>query len=224
MKQFWTLSPLAVVAATTMAVGLPLGLTGCGGHGDHAGHGDASGGHDHHHDMAGLEATAGPGYTVDDVMFMQMMLGHHAQAVTMANLVPERSTDPGLARLSEKIRISQDDEMALMIRWLRERAQDVPTEAQMRAMRMPGMISDAQMERLATLEGSAFDALFLELMIEHHLGALGMVEDIFARPGSMQDSELFQFVSDVGTDQLDEIGVMEALLERLTTSARSTSR
>jgi len=171
--------------------------------------------------MAGLEATAGRGYTVDDVMFMQMMLGHHAQAVTMASLVPDRVVDAAVGRLALKIAIAQEDEMALMRRWLEERGQAVPTREQMGAMQMPGMISRAQMDRLETLEGGAFDVLFLELMIEHHLGALAMVDDLFASPGAMQDSELFQFVSDVGTEQLDEIGVMESLLDRLVPSDRS---
>lgn len=218
-------SPLWLALGT----GIAVVFAGCGGHGDHAGHGDheadvheGHGAHDHqHHDMAGLEATAGPGYTVEDVMFMQMMIGHHAQAVVMAHLEQGRSRDPALARLAQKIRISQEDEMAMMVRWLQERGQAVPTEAQMGAMQMPGMISQDQMARLRSLEGTAFDELFLELMIEHHVGALDMVDDLFAAPGSMQDSELFQFVSDVGTDQLDEIGVMESLLDRIATSAGS---
>ena len=203
-----------------------LGLAGCSG--GHSGHGEGHGGghidaHDEHahHDMAGLEATAGPGFTVDDAMFMQMMMGHHAQAVTMASLVPDRSADEAVGRLALKIRIAQDDEIALMRRWLEERGQAVPTAEQMGAMQMPGMIARAQLEQLEGLQGRAFDVLFLELMIEHHLGALSMVDALFAAPGSLQDSELFQFVSDVGTEQLDEIGVMESLLERLATQARS---
>lgn len=173
-------------------------------HDAHAGHG---------HDD--LPATAGPGYTVDDVRFMQMMIGHHDQALRMARMASEQAAGPEVSQLAVRIDISQRDEIRLMERWLAERGQVVPDEEQRREMHMPGMVAPVEFERLGRRQGADFDRLFLQLMIEHHVGALEMVDDLFASPGSAQDSELFQFATDVGADQLDEIGIMERLLDRL---------
>jgi uncharacterized protein (DUF305 family) len=64
----------------------------------------------------------------------------------------------------------------------------------------------------------------MEYMIGHHAGALTMVDDLFASPGAAQDPDIFRFVTDVGADQLDEIGLMERLLERLDSPERSEAR
>jgi uncharacterized protein (DUF305 family) len=217
-----------------------LPLAGCGGgshsaaHGGGNAHADADqaaadhGGMDHGamdhaamgHDMGhvhGLEATAGPGYTVADVHFMQMMIGHHDQALRMAQMAPRQGAGSDVLTLAQRIDISQRDEIATMQRWLRERGQPVPDEAQMRAMEMPGMVTAQDFVRLEAVRGTAFDRLFLTLMINHHVGALDMVDELFASPGALQDSELFQFATDVGADQLDEIGIMERILARLPT-------
>lgn len=186
-----------------------------GGHGAHDG--QAGGGH-------GLAATAGPGFTVADVEFMQMMIGHHAQALVMAEKAPTHGSGPEVRALSLKIEISQKDEIAAMQHWLRERDQEVPDEHHMHAMEMPGMVTPEQMARLDAARGTDFDRLFLRLMINHHLGAVDMVEALFAAPRAAQDPDIFRFATDVAADQLDEIGVMERILDRLSTSSRSQSR
>jgi uncharacterized protein (DUF305 family) len=167
------------------------------------------------HTMPELPATAGPGYTVADVYFMQMMMGHHAQALVMAEKAPTHGADGMVLRLAEKIDISQRDEIAMMAQWLRERGQAVPTEAQMLAMHMPGMLTPEQMRQLDAVRGRAFDRLFLTLMIQHHEGAILMVDELFASPGAGQDSDIFRFASDVAADQGDEIFVMYRLLQML---------
>jgi uncharacterized protein (DUF305 family) len=73
------------------------------------------------------------------------------------------------------------------------------------------------MARLAAATGAEFDRLFLELMIRHHQGALQMVAELLATPGSGQETELFQLASDVDADQRAEIARMEALLASLAT-------
>ncbi len=169
----------------------------------------------------GLTATDGPGYTAADVHFMQMMMGHHAQAVQMSEMVAERDAHPDLRQLAMRIDISQRDEMAFMIRWLEARGQPVPTEAQVAEMRMPGLVSREDMARLEGARGTEFDHLFLELMIHHHLGAISMVDDLFASPRGGQDPDIFQFATDVANDQLDEINVMERIRARLPSPSRS---
>jgi uncharacterized protein (DUF305 family) len=168
-----------------------------------------------------LSATAGPGYTVADVRFMQDMIGHHAQALTMAAMVPDRETGIQLSRLAQKIDISQRDEIEMMKRWLGERSQAVPDDAHMHAMRMPGMLTPEQMAQLDAARGLEFERLFLTFMIQHHEGALVMVEELFASPGSAQDSEVFRFVTDVDADQRDEIFIMQSMLDMLDTARGS---
>ncbi len=170
-----------------------------------------------HHGHGDLPATAGPGYTVDDVRFMQMMIAHHDQALRMAALVPDRTERDDMRRLALRIDISQKDEIEFMEGWLRERGQAIPDEALRLSMDMPGTVTPEQFDALRAARGTAFDRLFLEFMIEHHLGALEMVDEVFQSPGSTQDSDLFRFVTDVGADQGDEILAMERLLARLET-------
>ena len=195
----------------------------CGGNGQEdpsvAASADA---HDAHHH--GMTATAGPGYTVADVEFMQMMIGHHAQAITMAAMAGTHGAGPEVTSLARRVDISQRDEIAFMEGWLAARGQEVPGADQLHGMVMPGLVTPEQLARLDAARGAEFDRLFLTFMIEHHLGALQMVDNLFASPGAAQDSELFPFATDVGADQLDEIGIMERILDQLDPSSRSESR
>lgn len=171
-----------------------------------------------------LTATGGPGFTAADAGFMQMMIVHHAQAITMAQMATTHGAGDAVLTLSQRIEISQDDEIEFMARWLRDRDQPVPTDEQIRTMHMPGMLTAEQLAELDAARGAEFDRLFLTFMIQHHLGAIDMVDDLFAAPGAAQESEIFRFATDVGSDQLDEIGVMEGLLDRLDPSSRSEPR
>lgn len=170
--------------------------------------------HQHEH-AAPLPASAGPGYTIADVHFMQHMIGHHAQALTMAAMVPANTTTEAVHRLAQKIDISQRDEIALMRQWLEQRDQAVPDETQAHAMMMPGMLTPEQLGRLRAARGPEFDRLFLTFMIRHHEGALTMVEDLFAQRGAGQDPDVFRFATDVDADQRDEIFAMQRLLDTL---------
>ena len=85
-----------------------------------------------------------------------------------------------------------------------------------------GMASPDQMARLATLEGAAFDAYFLELMTRHHKGAIDMVDDLLDQPGTAYDPVMFEFVNDIKTEQQDEIDRMNALAARLSGDPRAS--
>ncbi len=165
-----------------------------------------------HHHTSELRATAGPGFTVADVRFMQHMIGHHTQAVRMTAMARSHGASEDVVRLAQKIDISQRDEIAMMKRWLEERQQAVPTDAHSQAMMMPGMLTAEQLAQLGAARGREFDRLFLTLMTRHHEGALQMVKELFRTPGAGQDPDLFRFVTDVDADQRDEIMVMERLL------------
>jgi uncharacterized protein (DUF305 family) len=152
---------------------------------------------------------------VADVHFMQMMIPHHEQALRMVALAPDRGVSPDLHPILVRIDISQRDEIELMENWLRARGQVVPGADEKAAMKMAGLLTPEEFARLEASRGAEFDRLFLEFMIGHHAGALTMVDELFASPGAAQDPDIFRFATDVGADQIDEIGVMERLLERL---------
>ena len=174
-----------------------------------------AGGHEHAAAQEHLPATAGPGYTVADVQFMQHMIGHHAQALVMAAMAPTHGASERMLQLAEKIDISQRDEIALMKQWLTERGQAVPPVDYMAHMAMPGMLTPEQMAELDAARDREFERLFLTFMIRHHEGALQMVEDLFDAPGAGQDPDIFRFVTDVDADQRDEIYVMQTMLDML---------
>jgi uncharacterized protein (DUF305 family) len=159
-----------------------------------------------------------PGFTAADVKFMQGMIGHHAQAVEMTDLLRTRTTSEEMRKLALRIEVSQADEIKMMQHWLEARGQEVPGPHAMHmhgATLMPGMLTAEEMNRLAAAKGTEFDRLFLEGMIKHHGGALTMVQNLFAMPGAGQDSEIFAFASDVDADQRMEIDRMDAMLKEL---------
>jgi uncharacterized protein (DUF305 family) len=163
-----------------------------------------------------------------DAAFMRAMMGHHAQALAMTALVPERSRRDDIRLLAQRIETTQRDEIALMQQWLRARGEAVPSvdpqhpqHAQHGDMQhgpqgqhaMPGMLTPAELARLAQTTGAEFDRLFLQSMIRHHEGALTMVADYFRTPGAGQDAEAFRLASDVDADQRAEIRRMRATLD-----------
>jgi uncharacterized protein (DUF305 family) len=157
-------------------------------------------------------------YTGADIKFMQGMIGHHAQAIEMTEMLATRTNSEDLRKLAERIQISQDDEIHMMQTWLAVRGQQVPDRNELHrhgATLMPGMLTPDEMKQLADARGAEFDKLFLEGMIKHHGGALTMVQELFASPGAGQDSEIFAFASDVDADQRMEIDRMTALLNRI---------
>src|SRR5271155_4662730 len=171
-----------------------------------------------------------------DTKFMQGMIMHHAQAVEMTGLMRARTHNKDLLAFGKRISISQTDEIKFMKQWLEDRGKAVPTEhdqmahmnhmdhnmpgmAGMAGMNhsmdmgsmpmMPGMLTPQQMQALTKATGPTFDRLFLTGMIQHHTGALVMVQDLFGTPGAGQDSQLFDFATDVDNTQSAEIKIMQ---------------
>jgi uncharacterized protein (DUF305 family) len=157
-------------------------------------------------------------FTTADVEFMQGMISHHAQAIEMTALLETRTTRPEMRTLAERIDLSQADEIRMMQQWLVSRGQFAPEQFahHHEGMVMPGMLTPGQMQQLSAATGAEFDRLFLEGMIAHHQGALTMVEALMKQPGAAQESELFEFVSDVEADQSAEIARMRAMLREFT--------
>ena len=159
-------------------------------------------------DLSKVQATAA------DISFMQGMIGHHAQALEMTALIPDRTASRDMLLLGQRISVSQADEIEMMKTWLRKRGADVPAEHahHMPGGMMPGMLTPEQMNELAAAKGEAFDQLFLKGMIQHHQGALDMVDELFKTPGAGQEGDINAFAADVDSDQRMEINRMRALL------------
>ncbi len=150
---------------------------------------------------------------------MSNMIGHHAQAIEMSRLAPTRAGGNNVRILAERIIAAQEDEIATIRQWLRDRGEPVP-EAHAghhagHGELMPGMLTEAQMARLAAASGPEFDRLFLTFMIQHHQGAVSMVSELFSSYGAGQDETVFKFASDVNVDQATEIARMQKMLEGL---------
>lgn len=167
-------------------------------------------------------------YTEADIHFMSGMIGHHAQAITMAGWAETHDASPAIQRLASRIVNGQSDEIVTMQTWLKDRLQPVPqpdsagmTMMQGHEMHMPGMLTHAQMDQLNQARGEEFDRLFLTFMIEHHRGAIEMVRNLFGTYGAGQDELVFKFASDVNVDQTTEIARMESMLEQMTVAGAS---
>ena len=168
-------------------------------------------------DLAGIQ------FSDADVKFMQGMISHHAQAIEMTQLLASRSERDVMHRLAQRIEISQEDEITMMQDWLRSRDQEVTETDAYRAPgaeRMPGMVTEEDMDRLEQAQAIDFDRLFLELMVTHHQGALTMVENLLSQRDTAQDSQLFAFTSDITADQSMEIDRMDAMLAGLSADPR----
>ncbi len=167
-----------------------------------------------------------------DVDFMVGMIGHHAQALVMSDLAPSNGASPMLQRLASRIINAQKDEIATMQKWLRDRDQPVP-EVHIDGLKlmvhtpgggggghdshasMPGMLTDAQLKELSEAKNGDFDRLYLTYMIQHHSGAVTMVDTLFKTYGAGQDEGSFKLASDINVDQITEIERMKKMLNSM---------
>ena len=185
-------------------------------------------------------------YSPGDVAYMQHMIGHHKQATEMAALVEARTTNADIRRIARRIAASQADEMKFMTDWLTSRGEPLAMPGMGREMPMDhagmdhsamghetpsaakgmvimeGMATPQQMAALAASKDTAFDRMFLELMIAHHRGAVSMTENLLDWYGTASDPEMNQFTADVISDQQAEITRMNKRLATLSADPRAT--
>ncbi|QNN51556.1 DUF305 domain-containing protein [Nocardioides mesophilus] len=158
-----------------------------------------------------------------DVEFATDMIGHHAQAIEMANYTIGRDgLDPRITELAEDIRVSQTEEIDAMSAWLEEWEEPVPEtgfatgdghshsegghdDGGDGTTGMPGMMGEAEMERLAQAPDRVFEDLWLQMMIAHHEGAVEMAGRVLEQ-GESED--VATLASDVRTAQAEEIEAM----------------
>jgi uncharacterized protein (DUF305 family) len=166
-----------------------------------------------------VEELSTPMWTDADVAFVEMMIPHHEQALEMAALVPDRAGDPGLVRMVERMEVSQADEIQLLEDWLGTTlgsgaGEDHGGHGDAHAD-MPGMLTPEQLDEMASLEGRAFDRYFLQAMINHHDGAIRMVQTLMDGGEGGQETTIFQLANHIGSDQAVEIAAMKRRLKAL---------
>ena len=151
--------------------------------------------------------------TKADLEYLRMMIPHHAQALEMTALAPDRAAHPSVRALAERIGGSQRPEIDAMRGWLANKG--APPEGHGghgqhgNHTTMPGMATPKQLADLREARGTAFDRRFLELMIAHHQGAVVMAGDLLAQG---LDAEVHAMAQDVLVTQQDEIATMRRLL------------
>lgn len=143
-----------------------------------------------------------------DFDYARMMIEHHEQALLMTSLVPGRAESTPVKRLAERIAAAQRPEIDAMRGWLTNNGGDKKPGGHGHDHdhgSMPGMATDAQLKQLREADGSAFDQLFLKLMITHHQGAVTMAADVLSDGNNVQVEEM---ANDVIAQQTSEIGRM----------------
>ena len=174
-------------------------------------------------DMSSPQAAVQVAEPGGDISFAQGMIPHHAQAVEMSDLALIHSASPQVRALAEQIKAAQAPEINLMEQWLT--GWGAPSGASVAPapvgtddghggghdmdMGGTGMMSDADMESLGSAHGDGFDRMWLEMMIEHHEGAVIMAEEVLR---STKDPEVRRLAQGIIDGQEVEIETMRGLL------------
>lgn len=172
---------------------------------------------------ASESSTDGKAYNDADVDFASDMIQHHAQALQMVDLTLGRKLDAEVVTLTEQIRTAQAPEIEKMADWLEDWDQPVPETSRDHANAhaqehgesvemdtdMPGMLSAKELEALESASGQEFQTMWLEMMIEHHEGAVEMAE---AQAEEGSNAKAVALAEDIISTQEREISTMRDLL------------
>jgi uncharacterized protein (DUF305 family) len=177
---------------------MAMALAGCSKDGsmgmDHEGHSSEASG-----DLSG-----------DDVMFLQMMIPHHQQAIDMSDLALTKSTDSELLTLAKDIRDEQAAEIVKMKAWLDAAGADLEMDHSA-SHSMSGMLSDSELAALEKATGKSFDVLWLKGMTGHHVGAIDMATMI----EDADNDEIKSFGQAIVTSQSAQNKQMAAMIKRM---------
>jgi uncharacterized protein (DUF305 family) len=192
------------VAAALAALTVALFVSSCSS--------PASDGHtDHPHSDEPVITGQPAGYNADDVAFATNMIPHHQQAVDLSAMVPDRSTNAALVALAEQISAAQQPEINVMkvflVQWNENPDSNSGHAGHGNAMQ--GMVDQATMTKLESLNGQEFDKLWLESMISHHQGAIEMAKAEIANGDNVDAKSL---AKNIVTTQEAEIGQMKQML------------
>jgi uncharacterized protein (DUF305 family) len=185
------------VIAGLVALIMVMALAGCAS----SEHGEMMEGHstDASGDLAGA-----------DIMFLQMMIPHHQQAIDISDLALTKSADPELLALAKDIRDGQSAEIITMKAWLDKAGADLDPGHSM-GHDMGGMLSESELAALEAATGKSFDLLWLKGMTGHHDGALHMATMIT----DARNAEIKSFGQAIVTLQSAQNKQMAAMIKRM---------
>ena len=161
-------------------------------------------------DHEGHSSEASGDLSSDDVMFLQMMIPHHQQAIDMSDLALTKSTDSELLALAKDIRDEQAAEIVKMKAWLDKAGADLDPGHSM-GHGMGGMLSDSELAALKAATGKNFDLLWLKGMTGHHVGAIDMATMI----EDADNDEIKSFGQAIVTSQSAQNKQMAAMIKRM---------
>lgn len=156
------------------------------------------------HSMHGDSASSK--FSGDELMFFQMMIPHHQQAIDMSEMALTKTSNPDIVQLAQGIISAQNHEIEHMTAWLGASEKDSHMGHDMEM----GMLSDAEMLALENAEGEEFEKLFLQGMITHHEGAIQMAQMIL----NSENDEVRTFGEEIVSVQTEEIALMRSYLEK----------
>jgi len=188
---------------TLSSLALAIALSACGGSSDSS---------DSSIDSSTEASVTSSDFNDGDIMFAQMMIPHHEQAVVMSDYALENTSNPEVLALAEQIKAAQQPEIEQMTSWLEEWG--VPVMSGMDAMGahaghgMSGMITDEQLDELAGATDADFDVLYLAYMIDHHEGAIDMAQSVV----DSQDPRVAALAAAIIEAQRAEIVQMQRLI------------
>ena len=196
-KRLVAISVLAMLAASTLAA--------CGDDADTASSGSSD-----------TSSEQGAQFNDADVTFAQEMIAHHKQAIEMADMGVSQANDPEVKQLAEDIQAAQEPEIDQMTGWLESWGENVSSDG-MEGMDhgdmgtdMPGMMTDDDMAALEGATGAEFDKMFLEMMIEHHEGAIAMAK---TEQANGENPDAVALAEKIVADQEAEISTMQDMLD-----------
>lgn len=192
---------IVLMGATVALTGL---LAACGGTSS-----NTSPGMDGHGMSSATSATSAMAGRSGDVMFAQMMIPHHQQAVEMAEIALAKADASSEVReLATAIKQAQDPEIQTMTGWLQKWGAATPTGGMAHGGMGSGMMSDADMEALKRAGGKAFDQKWVSMMIDHHEGAIDMARQVLA---TTEDPDVKTLADAIVKAQTEEISKMNGM-------------
>ena len=155
-----------------------------------------------------------------DVVFASMMITHHAQAISMADIAIKQATNAKVKALAPKIKTAQGPEIERMSGWLTGWGAPVPTAGHGSGMegmegmddKTGGMMTDEEMSRLKKATGTAFDRMWLQMMVRHHEGAVASAKTALDQGANPESKKLAKSIID---SQSAEIAEMTSILKEL---------
>jgi uncharacterized protein (DUF305 family) len=150
--------------------------------------------------LSGEERSESGEFNRADVMFMDMMIVHHDQAIEMAELAENRTNNGNILELSNNISRAQKAENQQMTNWMRSLGFEPGNHR-----RMAGMASEQEMQQLKNSNGSEFNTLFAEMMTEHHEGGIEMAQHHYRAGRNPELKEMQQQMIETQQNEIEKM-------------------